>query len=286
MWRAVICLAALAFVGCGAEEVRETVDPVAEAADNMAAAGGARVEGDMTLRGQDLLVPMTMDGAISFEDQESRFVMDFGQIPGATADEMDRVRQQAEFPIRMVTRGNEVFFSTPRVVEHGQADGVRWVKFDSEEVDEESGLDLTGLNQMSEVNPEAMLRFLKTVADARETGERTIDGVRTTRYTATVDIRDYPATVEPERREAAQRTVEVLTKASGSPTHRVHVWIDADGLIRREEMSYSFTDAGETVRAQVVLDFIDVGEPQEIEIPDGDEVVDVSDELAGRLGGS
>jgi hypothetical protein len=33
-----------------------------------------------------------------------------------------------------------------------------------------------------------------------------------------------------------------------------------------------------------VLDFLDVGTPQEIELPDGDEVVDISDELAAQLG--
>lgn len=89
---------------------------------------------------------------------------------------------------------------------------MRWAKFNYSEVDEEGNLDLSGINQMSEVNPDAMLRFLRTVADARETGKRTIDGAATTRYTATVDMRDYPDTVEPERREAAQRTVDILIK--------------------------------------------------------------------------
>jgi hypothetical protein len=287
---AAICLGALALSGCGAEEaaqeVRDTVDPVAEAADRMAASGGARVDGDVTLRGTGLVVPMTMDGAISFEDQQSQFMMDLAdRIPGATAEQVEEARRQMDFPRRVITRGNESFISTPRVVREGRPDGVRWLKIDYEEVDEEGDLDFSGINQASEVSPDAMLQFLRTVADARETGRRTIDGVATTRYTATVDIRDYPDTVEPERREAAQRTVEVLTKAWGSPTDRVNVWIDDDGLIRREVMTYSFTEAGEKVRARAVLDFLDVGRQQEIAMPDGEEVVDVSDEIAGYLRG-
>jgi hypothetical protein len=284
-----MCVAALMLVGCGAEDaaddVKEAVDPVAQAADKMAASGGARVEGDMLVRAPDLVIPMRMDGAVSFEDHEAQFVMDYaeGGIAGATARQMEVARREADFPVRLVMRTDETYASTPSIVRRGREDGVRWIKVDLEEADEQGEFDLSGINQMSEINPEAMLRFLKTVADARESGSRTIDGVATTRYTATVDIRDYPETVEPERREAAERTVDLLIEAWGSPTHRVNVWIDSDGLIRREEFSYSFTDAGEKVRAELVLDYLDAGKPQEIEVPDGDEVVDVTDEFVERF---
>jgi hypothetical protein len=101
---------------------------------------------------------------------------------------------------------------------------------------------------------------------------------------ATVDIRKYPETVEPDRREAAQRTVDFLIKAWGSPTHRVHVWIDGDGLIRREQLNYSFVESGEKAHARLVLDFLDVGTPQDIALPDDDEVVDISEEIAEQIG--
>jgi hypothetical protein len=284
-----MCVAALMLVGCGAEEaaddVRETVDPVAQAADKMAASGGARVDGNMIVRAPDLVIPMRMDGAVSFEDHEAEFIMDYaeGGIPGTTAKQMEVARREADFPVRIVMRTDETYVSTPSVVRKGEQDGVRWIKVDLEEADEKGELDLSGMNQMSEINPEAMLRFLKTVADARKTGSRTIDGVAATRYTATVDIRDYPETVEPERREAAERTVDLLTEVWGSPTHQVHVWIDADGLIRREEFNYTFTDAGEQMKSELVLDYLDVGKPQEVEVPDGDEVVDVTDELVKQV---
>jgi hypothetical protein len=285
---AAMCLGALAMVGCGADAVRETVDPVAEAADNMAASGGARVDGDMTIRMPGVEIPMTLDGVVSFEDGRARFVMDFdeaGFLAGVTAKEIEDARRDAQLPLQTIMTTEETYLSTPRVVEEGREDGVRWMKFDYSEVDEEGDLDISGINQMSEVNPDAMLRFLRTVADARETGRRTIDGEPTTRYTATVDIRRYPETVEEDRREAAQRTVDFLIEAWGSPTHRVHVWIDEDGLIRREEMTYSFMESGQTAKTRVVLDFMEVGTPQEIELPDDDEVRDISDELAEQLGG-
>jgi hypothetical protein len=287
---AAICLGALALVGCGADkaanEIRETVDPVAEAADRMANAGGARVDGDMTVRMGNLEIPMTMDGAVSFEDHRAQFVMDYDEsgIPGATAQELEDARREADFPVRAIMGVEESYFSTPSVVEKGKQDGVRWLKIDLEEVDEEGDLDFSGVNQMSEVNPDAMLRFLRTVADARETGRRTIDGAATTRYTATVDMRHYPETVEPERREAAQRTVDFLIEAWGGPTHRVDVWIDGDGLIRREQFTFSFEESGETAKARMVMDFLDVGTPQEIAVPDDDEVFDISEAVAEQLG--
>lgn len=92
----------------------------------------------------------------------------------------------------------------------------------------------------------------REAGDARKTGSRTIDGTKATRYSATVDIRDYPETVEPERREAAERTVDFLADAWGSPTHREHVWIDA-------------------------------GKPQEVRVPDGDDVIDVTDQLVEEI---
>jgi hypothetical protein len=286
---AAICLGVLALAGCGADEVEDTVDtvdPVAEAAAKTTASGGARIDGDVTVRVSGVDIVMRMDGAVSFEDHLAQFVMDYEKngIPGATAKQMAAARREANFPIRLVTGTEESYVSMPSVVRRGREDGIRWLKVDYSEADE-GGLDLSGINQMSEVNPEAMLRFLRTVADARETGKDTIGGVPTTRYTAAVDIRDYPATVKPEDREAAQRTVDLLIKAWGSPTHRVHVWIDGEGLIRREQMTWSFTDGGEKARSRMVLDFLDVGTPQEIAIPDDDEVVDVSDEVAEQFGG-
>ena len=288
---AAICLGALALAGCGADEaaneIKETVDPVAEAADKMAEAGGARVDGDMTVVLGQLEVGMRMDGAVSFEDQVARFEMDYaeGGIPGVTPKQLDQARREANFPVRIITGTEEAYVNMPSVIRRGREEGIRWLKIDFAKVDEEGGLDLAGINQMSEVNPEAMMRFLRTVADARETGRATIDGAATTRYTATVDIRKYPETVEPDQRDEAERTVEFLEKAWGSPTHRVHVWIDEEGLIRREQLTFSFTEAGEKAKARAVLDFLDVGTKQEIPLPDDDEVYDVSEQAAEQLGG-
>ena len=64
----------------------------------------------------------------------------------------------------------------------------------------------------------------------------------------------------------------------------MHVWIDEDGLIRREQMTFQYWEFGEKAKAKIVLDFLDVGTPQEIKVPDGDEVVDISDELAEHFG--
>ena len=165
-----MCVAALMLAGCGAEDagddVREAVDPVAQAADKMAASGGARVDGDMIVRTAGMAIPMRMDGVVSFEDHEAEFVMDYaeGGIPGATAKQMDVARREADFPVRMVMRTDETYVSTPSIVRKGEEDGVRWIKIDLEEADESGDLDLSGINEMSEINPEAMLRFLKTVA--------------------------------------------------------------------------------------------------------------------------
>jgi hypothetical protein len=138
--------------------------------------------------------------------------------------------------------------------------------------------------QFSEANPEEFLRFLRVAGDARKVGMDTIDGTQTTRWQATVDLRRYPETVAPQEREAAERTVRGLTAAEGvvMPTT---VWIDERGLIRRERLRFEMTVEGDSVRALMVLDFLDVGRPQEVELPEGDDVRDVTDLAVDKLAG-
>ena len=281
------CMAVLG--GCGGEDtakkVEKAVDPVAEAAEKTTAQGGARIVGEMVMKGQTgPEIPMTINGEISFEEQALQMRMNIGQIKGATQAEMAAGRREGGFPIEFVQTPDEVFVSTGQLREKGKKDGVEWIRIDLEELDEEAGLDLQRANQFSEVNPDAMLRFLRTTADARKTGTATVRGEQTDRYEGTIDLRRYPELVPEKDRAAARRTADLMVKQWGGPTQRLSVFINQDGLIVRERMPMSFQDAGETVKATLVMDMVDLGGGQEIELPGKDETMDVTDQAADRFG--
>lgn len=281
------CLAVLSGCGAGdaaedtAKKAKEAVDPVAEAAEKTAASGGARMIGDMVMHGESgPAIPMTINGEISFEESALRMRMNFGRIKGATPAEMDAARKEAGFPIEIVQAPDEIFVSTGQLREKGEKDGIEWIRIDLEELDDKTGLDLQNANQFSEVNPEAMLRFLRTTADARKTGTATVRGEQVDRYEGTIDLRRYPELVPEKDRAAARRTAEVMIKSWGGATQKITVFINDQGLIVREQMPMSFTEAGEKVKAKMVIDMVDLGSPQEIEMPGKDETVDVTDKAA------
>ncbi|HET8952435.1 MAG TPA: hypothetical protein VFN44_18065 [Solirubrobacteraceae bacterium] len=276
--------------GCGgaekaAEKVEKAVDPVAQAAEKTTASGGARMIGGMKMRVEGLTVPLTINGEVSFDDQALQMRMNMGQIKGASPADMAAGRREGGFPIELVQLPDHVFVSTGQVREKGKKDGVEWIRLDLEELDDEAGLDLQRANQYSEVNPDAMLRFLRTTGDARKTGTATVRGERTERYEGTIDLQRYPDLVPEKDKAAARRTVDVMVKSWGGTKHPISVFINDDGVIVREKMPIDFEDGGDRVKGMMVIDLVDVGSPQEIELPDRDEVVDVTDEAAKHFGG-
>ena len=285
---AAICGCVAVLSGCGADdaaddaaqEVKKAVDPVAEAAEKTAASGGARMIGDVKMSYAGTPMTMTINGEISFEDSRMRMRMNMGQIKGVPASEMDTVRREAQMPMDFVQTPDEIFLSTAKLREKGKQDGIEWIRLDLEKLDDETGLDLQQANQFNEINPEAMLRYLRTMGDARKTGTATIRGERTDRYEGTIDLRRYPEMVAEEDRESAERTADFMVKAWGGPTMRLAVFINEQGLIVRERMPMSFTESGEKVKALMVIDMVDLGSSQEIELPDEDETVDITEEAA------
>ena len=253
-------------------------------AEKTTAAGVARIESEMTVRGPDFSVPMTLDGVVDFEQRRGSFTVDMGRIPELSATDQAGARRDAGFPLKMVQTPDQLFVSEGNFRRKAKADGKSWVMLDLEELDEEANLDLAGASQFSETNPEALLRFLKAAGGTRKTGKANIRGVPTTRYAGMIDLRRYPDMVPEDERDAARRTIALMTKQWGSPTQKVDVWVgDEDGMIYRERMPMTLKESGQTFKGAMVLDFLDVGRPQQIDLPDDDTVIDVTDQAVRHL---
>jgi hypothetical protein len=276
-------LLCLGLAGCGADEaaqdVKEAVDPVAEAAERTAESGGARIDGRMWMSVNGGRIPMEITGAVAFADDRLALRVDYaeGGIPGASAEEMEDARREAGFPHEQLLDRDVLHLRNPEVRERAGED--KWARIDLAEVDDEADLDLSGVASMSEINPSAMLEFLRTTGDSREAGTATIDGEPMRRYQAQIDYADYPQTVPPEDREAAERTVDLLRKAWGDTTLDVTVWIDERGLIRRERFGFDVPVEGETYRGTARMDFLDIGQPPAIDVPDEADTIDITEQM-------
>lgn len=71
-----------------------------------------------------------------------------------------------------------------------------------------------------------------------------------------------------------------MVKAWGGPTMKLTVFIDEKGLIVRERMPMTWTEAGEKVKANMVIDMVDLGSPQEIDLAGKDETVDITEQAS------
>jgi len=94
----------------------------------------------------------------------------------------------------------------------------------------------------------------------------------------------YPRTVAPEEREEASKTVRLLQRSWGNEPMPMTVWIDDEGLIRRERFTITMREQGEEVKLDARIDLLDIGKSVKVELPDDDAVEDVTDAVAEEVG--
>jgi hypothetical protein len=267
---------ALALAGCGADDAardaREAVDPVAEAADRTAAAGGARIDGAAWFEYEGQMIEMTMDGVADFEDQRSSMTM---TLPALTA----REERESGLPLERLRDGLSIYASAPDL---RARIGKRWAKIDIAEGTEGLDLDEDALAGWDESNPQQLLRFLEVAGNARPAGSERIGRKRTTRYDALVEVERYAdhALGDNDDPDARAGFIAGLRESLGADSIPVSVWLDEEGLIRREEMVMPVELApGESIEAKLVIDFEDFGPHHDVELPGDDDVEDVTDEF-------
>ncbi len=141
-----------------------------------------------------------------------------------------------------------------------------------------------GSNPLGTMDPKAMLDELKSITgDLTVVGHETIDGVDTTHYHGTIDPSKAPGA-----------TQGAAPKLFGSITMPVDVWIDDQGLLRRQQLSITApagsADSGASsllggFGLTLTIEFTDLGAPVTITAPPADQVQTVDPKtLAKRFG--
>jgi hypothetical protein len=149
------------------------------------------------------------------------------------------------------------------------------VRLDVEKAGKAAGVDVNQLMGGAGQNPSDWLSRLQSQGEFSKVGTETLNGVETTHYHGTVDLRK--AAANSPAADALQRILDL-----GAPSeYPIDVWIDDQGYVRQYQSSYDETLGGNTMSTTTKVEMSDYGTQVAISPPPADEVFDAT-ELATK----
>ncbi len=265
---ATVCLAA-AVSGCGSSGVKASTGAVIRAADITAQAAGYRMAGTMTVSSSRTgPIQIGIDGSFNRAARAGQMTAVF-DVSGSRIQFSELLSQLT------------VYLQTGAIPTLAQATGGKpWVKLN---VSREMGA--FGLSSLpTATDPSQFVDYLRAVSSStKPLGSRTVRGVRTNGYRATVELDRYPNLVGPSQRAAVARGVKSLEQAIGLHTIPMDVWIDNSGLVRRLGMAFPECAAGTKFQFDMNVDLYDFGSQPVPRIPAASEVYDLTPLIARDL---
>jgi len=228
---------------------------IAAAADATRKSGTARLAMTITMTmGTQGTTKMTATGAMDFRGHRAGFHWRMAQ-PGRSPQSFD---QRID--------GTTIF---TRIT---QDPAGRWLKTEIAAIAPGTA---AGTWSNGSTDPAQLLDYLRGASSSIvRIGEERIRGVRTTHYRAVIDfdrmVRNAPA----GQRKALARSLE-QARAAGIDSLPIEVWVDADGVVRREVVNMSFENtllAGMSM--SMSIDLFDFGTTVDLAPPPAAKVVE------------
>jgi hypothetical protein len=224
--------------------------------------------GNALTGGQPLKI--TADGAYDFAERLGALTMDLSALglPGASGK------------VEMVLTSDVFYMKFPSSLSVGSKP---WLKLDLNTLGEQSGIDLTGLQQVGGSDPTSALNYLEGVAQdgVTEVGKAEVRGEDTTHYRMTVDLERAKADVREDLRDDYDKIIDQL----GRSTFPAELWVDADDRVRRMRFRLDPGDNGDVPPVTITQELYDFGADVEATPPPADQVSDFSELLRGLGGG-
>jgi hypothetical protein len=134
------------------------------------------------------------------------------------------------------------------------------------------GFELEELEDVASSDPREFLKMLEAAGGEIETiGVEDLRGVEVTHYRATIDPQEAAKTVAPGD---LGPLADPLRSSVGEVP--LDIWLDADGLVRKLEVSISAEEQGHAGGVSLTFELWDLGEEVEIDLPPASEVADAS----------
>ena len=244
-------------------------DAVLDAITAVYEAGSYHQELEMSMTAEGQSVSITADADVDNTTQQAAMTMDLGLLGG----EME-----------MVVDDGVIYMRSPAF---DRLAPTPWVSMDPAKMDPEAAAQFGGFGAGT-TDPSAYAGLFAGVFDVRASGAADIDGVATTRYVGTIDLakvlegfadvvgEDVDAATK-EQLEAAVEQFDALGIDEKIP---FVIWIDEDGLPRRQRITMDFGElvpGTEEALLDMTVDYSAFGEPVDVEIPKASQVTDITD---------
>jgi hypothetical protein len=290
--RVLAALGALAAIGAGGVAVSgcgasATLDPIARAAEISSQQSGAKFS--LTTQLASSALPgggfsITANGYLDEHDRSGEMTMDLSGIPGASA-----LPGGGAGTVQMIFQYPVIYMNLPFLA--GKLpEGKTWMEIDLSKAAQADGIDLSQLSSLDETDPTQFLEYLRASSGGVTTvGHETVDGVPTTHYHATLQLSDILARLPSSAQAAAKAALEKLSDTGAIP---VDVWVDAQGRVRRIQLSIGVSvPAGASgsatgpisVSGTTTMNFTSYGPVPPVAPPSSSEVFDATSLAAAGL---
>lgn len=251
------------------------VSPRDAVLDAMAAvyeAGTFHQELEMSMAAEGQSFSITAEADVDNEHQKIDMTMDLGLLGGE---------------MQMVMDGGIVYMRSPAFADAPTP----WVSMDPEKMDPADAAQFGGFGAGT-TDPSAYAGLFAGVFDVKASGQAEIGGVSTTHYVGTIDLEKVMASfpemvgddVDPATKEQLEAAVEQFEALGIETKIPFEIWIDEEGLPRRQAITMDFGDivpgAGDA-SMEMTVDYSAFGEPVDVEIPKASQVTDVTDLMGG-----
>jgi hypothetical protein len=260
-----ICALTPLAAGCGAgDDVKNAVDPVAQAATNTTKAGSVEMAMSGTLSAAGQEIPLNGEGAFDLKGKRGHFTMTTS-VPG-----------QGDVEIEEIIDGLVLYMRSDALTQ-GLPGGKKWLKIDLQEASKKAGVDLAQLQQLSGGggDPTQFLTYLSKAGDVRKIGSEDVNGTPTTHYHATIDFEKLAGSSGD-----AAASVRQLEKLSGLKELPTDIWIDSEQRVRRQTVTLAAQQPVAT-KLSLTIDYKRFGVPVDAKAPPADETADFADIAGG-----
>jgi hypothetical protein len=267
----------VAVSGCGASA---TLDPIAQAAVVSSQQSGVTLA--MTMQFSSPALPggsyaITANGTFDELDHTGQMTMDLSGVPGISSLGGGNGQVQMRFI------APDAYMNMPFLAGKLPT-GKTWIELDLSQVAAADGLNASSLSSLDESNPTQFLEYLRgSSGEVVSLGSETVEGVPTTHYHATLQLSRILEKLPSSEQASAKAALEEIGTGSGIP---VEVWIDAQGRVRRMQMSFT-TDAGAAgvpaISFSITMAFKSYGPVPAVVAPPAGEVYDASTAAASEL---
>lgn len=178
--------------------------------------------------------------------------------------------------MRMMMTGQTMYMGSPGVAAFK---GKHWMKLDLSSLGTSGQQISQMLNQSGSESPSVQLKLLTSAEGVKRVGQETVDGVPTTHYAGTVDVKALYTAMAAQ--DPAFKSLVTTAEQQGMTTENVNLWVSAQSLPVRVTTT-GVTSSG-TVSASVDYSGYSTS-PVAITAPPASDTLDYSQLLAGANG--